>query len=133
MGAPSHRGDKGPALKAAADIGTGLKFAAAFVAIALATEYARQLFGGQGALLTSALGGLVGVDTTNTTMARLGAAGSVPASTVATAVLVAAAVNSVAKGVYATVIAGRAFLSLSAIAFLPPLAIAAAFAVAWSF
>ncbi len=117
-------------LKATADIGTGLKFVAAFVVIALATEYARQYFGAQGAIAASALGGLVDVDATNATMARLGASGAVSVAEVATAVIIAAAVNSVAKGVYAVAIAGRAFMPLSALVFLPPLAVAAiAFAI----
>lgn len=117
-------------LKATADIGTGLKFVAVFVAIALATEYARQYFGGQGAIAASALGGLVDIDATNATMARLGASGAVSVAEVATAVIIAAAVNSVAKGVYAVAIAGRRFIFYAALVFLTPLAAAAvAFAI----
>jgi uncharacterized membrane protein (DUF4010 family) len=112
-------------LKATADIGTGLKFVAAFVAIAIATEYARQYFGAQGAIAASALGGLVDVDATNATMARLGASGAVSVFEVATAVIIAAAVNSIAKGVYAVAIAGRGFIPYAALVFLPPLAVAA--------
>jgi uncharacterized membrane protein (DUF4010 family) len=113
-------------LKASADIGTGLKFVAAFIAVALITHYAQQAFGHQGALLASALGGLVDVDATNATMARLGARGGATVAEVTAAVLLAAAVNSLAKGVYAVGIAGREFAPLAALVFLPPLATAAA-------
>ncbi len=118
--------DGGIELEAAADIGTGLKFVAAFVAVALATHYAQQAFGHHGALIASALGGLVDVDATNATMARLGASGGATVVEVTIAVLLAAAVNSVAKGVYAVAIAGKRFLPLAALVFLPPLATAGA-------
>ncbi|MGE3333268.1 MAG: MgtC/SapB family protein [Rhodospirillaceae bacterium] len=118
--------DGGIELEAAADIGTGLKFVAAFVAVALATHYAQQAFGHHGALIASALGGLVDVDATNATMARLGASGGATVIEVTIAVLLAAAVNSVAKGVYAVAIAGKRFLPLAALVFLPPLATAGA-------
>ncbi len=111
-------------LDASADIGTGLKFVAAFVAVALLTHYAREAFGHQAALVTSALGGLVDIDATNATMARLGATGAATVAEVAAAVLLAAAVNSVAKAVYAIAIAGRTFAPLAAVVFLPPLATA---------
>jgi uncharacterized membrane protein (DUF4010 family) len=112
------------ALKATADIGTGLKFVAAFVVIGVVTEYAREFFGGQGAIVASALGGLVDVDATNATMARMGATNLVSVAQVATAVIIAAAVNSIAKGVYAVAIAGRGFAPLAVAVFLPPLAVA---------
>ncbi|MCA0200695.1 MAG: DUF4010 domain-containing protein [Proteobacteria bacterium] len=113
-------------LEASADIGTGLKFVAAFIAVALVTHYAQQAFGHQGALIGSALGGLVDVDATNATMARLGASGGATVVEVALAVLLAAAVNAIAKAVYAVVIAGRAFAPYAALVFLPPLATAGA-------
>ncbi|MGE4061808.1 MAG: MgtC/SapB family protein [Rhodospirillaceae bacterium] len=109
-----------------ADIMTGVKFVAAFAAIAVATHYAREYFGTGGALATSALGGLVDVDATNATMARLGAAGSASAWDVAVAVMVAVGVNSLAKGVYAVAIAGRTFAPLAILAFAPPVVAGAA-------
>lgn len=118
--------ERGIELNASADIGTGLKFVAAFVAVALITHYAQQSFGQQGALIASALGGLVDVDATNATMARLGASGGASVVEVTAAVLLAAAVNSIAKGVYAVVIAGRGFAPLAALVFLPPLVAAGA-------
>jgi uncharacterized membrane protein (DUF4010 family) len=121
----NKRRDGALGLKATADIGTGLKFVAAFVAVVLVTEYARQAFGGQGALVAAGLGGLVDVDATNATMARLGAAGSVSVAEVATAVIIAAAVNSIAKGVYAVAVAGQTFAPLVILVFLPPLGVAA--------
>ena len=117
-------------LKATADVATGLKFVAAFAVIALATEFARQLLGTSGAIVASALGGLVDVDATNTTMARLGASGAAPVQEVVAAVVVATSINTLAKGGYAIAIAGRPFARLAALAFLPPLATAGlAFAV----
>ncbi len=118
--------DGGIELEASADIGTGLKFVAAFVTVALITHYAQQAFGHQGALIASALGGLVDVDATNATMARLGASGGATIFEVTVAVLLAAAVNSIAKAVYAVAIAGRKFAPLAAMVFLPPLLTAGA-------
>ncbi len=112
--------------EASADIGTGLKFVAAFIAVALVTHYAQQAFGNRGALIASALGGLVDVDATNATMARLGASGGATMFEVAAAVLLAVAVNSIAKAIYAVAIAGRRFAPLAAMVFLPPLMTAGA-------
>lgn len=125
LGAKKKKGDGELGVNATADIATGVKFVLAFVAVAVVTHYAREYFGSNGALFASALGGLVDVDATNATMARLGAAGSASAVEVATAVIIAVAVNSIAKGAYAVAIAGRAFLPLSLLVFLPPLAAAA--------
>lgn len=125
FGSKTKKADGELGVNATADIVTGLKFVAAFIAVALATHYARDAFGPQGALLASALGGLVDVDATNATMARLGASGGASAVEVAAAVILAVAVNSVAKAVYAVVIAGRSFTRLAALVFFPPLAAAA--------
>ncbi len=122
FGAKKSKADHDPGVGASADIMTGIKFVLAFIVIALLTHYAQEHFGSQGALIASALGGFVDVDATTATMARLGASGSAATVQVATAILVAAGVNTFAKGLYATVIAGGKFGRLSLMIFGAPLA-----------
>ncbi len=114
------RSDADVALGAPSDIGTGIKFMVAMMVIALATHYGQDLFGQTGALAAAAAGGLVDIDATTVTMSRLGAAGTVPSTEVVAGIFMAVLVNSLAKGTYATVIAGRSFVRFAALIFALP-------------
>lgn len=121
FGRRSKDADGGLVVEPSADITTGIKFVLAFAVIAIATHYARAYFGASGGMAAAALGGLVDVDATNATMARLGASGAASAVEVVGAVVLAVAVNSIAKGIYAVAVAGRSFAAFSVLIFAPPL------------
>lgn len=108
------------ALGSPSDIGTGVKFVLALILVALATYYGQEMLGQAGALAAAAAGGLVDIDATTVTMSRLGAAGTVPAREVIAGIFTAIGVNSLAKAIYATVIAGRSFTRFAVLIFGAP-------------
>lgn len=97
-------------------------FAVLFVAISIATEWARSRFGAAGVDTLAAVVGFTDIDPFVLSIAQ-GATGALPVATAATAVLIAIASNNVLKAGYAVVFAGwRA--SLNAVVVLIALAFA---------
>ncbi|MDX2145264.1 MAG: DUF4010 domain-containing protein [Rhodospirillaceae bacterium] len=95
---------------AAGDLTTAMVFAAVLAVVTLLVHYARGWFGDAGVYAVAALSGLVDVDAVTVSMTRLAAAnGGSFVSAMSMAIVIALAVNTMAKLVYATAIAGRAF------------------------
>jgi uncharacterized membrane protein (DUF4010 family) len=95
---------------AAGDLTTAIGFAAVLAVVTLLVHYARGWFGDAGVYAVAAVSGLVDVDAVTVSMTRLAAAnGGAFVSAMSLAIVIALAVNTLAKLVYATAIAGRAF------------------------
>lgn len=110
---PSRRGAAETAIEPGPppDLGLPVKFGLFLAVFSLAAYYARELFGDAGVLAASAISGLVDVDAVTVSLARQGAAGQLGVEALVAGIIVAVAVNSVVKGVYALVIAGRRLLA----------------------
>jgi uncharacterized membrane protein (DUF4010 family) len=97
------------------ELGTALAFAAVFVAMLAATHFALDHFGRGGVYLLATAMGVSDVDPFVMGMTQA-VPGATPLALAAAAILIAAAANNVAKGVYAYVLgsrpAGRASLAL---------------------
>lgn len=104
-------------------------FAAAFVVILVVTRLVLDWVGKGGLYALAAVMGLTDVDPFVMSLAQSGGHGE-PMGVVASAVVVAAAANNVAKGVYARAFGGRACGNL-ALALLVALAAAGLLPVAW--
>jgi uncharacterized membrane protein (DUF4010 family) len=90
-------------------------FAALFVVISIATQWARAHFGAAGVDTLAAVVGFTDIDPFVLSIAQ-GGTGAMPAATAATAVLIAIASNNVLKAVYAVAFAGwRASVSAAAV------------------
>jgi uncharacterized membrane protein (DUF4010 family) len=76
------------------DLGAAIVFAAILAGVMLATHYAREWFGISGLYATAALAGLVDVDAIAVTAATMA---ETPARAAVAAILIAAAVNTLAK------------------------------------
>jgi uncharacterized membrane protein (DUF4010 family) len=87
-------------------IGTAIKLAALLVAVMLAAELVRRIFGGVGVLVVAALSGAADVDAVTISMARM-AGGDVDSNTAARAVMVAIAVNTISKTIMAGSVGNR--------------------------
>ncbi|MCB1380656.1 MAG: MgtC/SapB family protein [Alphaproteobacteria bacterium] len=92
----AHDG-KGLDLKNPFDLGEVLRFGLLLTAVMLAVVFARQYFGDAGLLGLAALSGLADVDAMTISAARLDSTGTIAAN----AILLAIAVNSLAKSIYA--------------------------------
>lgn len=92
-------------LKDSRDLTLALSFAAFLGVVTLAAYYGNKFFGTAGLLAVSALSGLVDVDAVTVSAARQAAA-SAPGAALVLAVSAALAVNTIAKAVYVSVIAG---------------------------
>lgn len=91
-----------------ADIGGALEFAVILTLITLGTELAREWLGTSGILATAAISGAVDVDAVTVAMSRMAGGQDAPSFAMqAVAILLATAVNGIAKTVYAVAIAGR--------------------------
>jgi uncharacterized membrane protein (DUF4010 family) len=93
-------------LKNPFSIGSAIKFAAVFAAVAFASKLALELIGQRGAYLAALLSGIADVDAITLTLSRLHASGELDPTTAVAAICVAAATNSVVKIGIATVIGG---------------------------
>ncbi|HEX4192373.1 MAG TPA: DUF4010 domain-containing protein, partial [Stellaceae bacterium] len=103
-------------------------FTLLFIAISIATQWARSHFGAAGVDTLAAVVGFTDIDPFVLSLAQ-GGTGAMPASAAATAILIAIASNNVLKASYAVAFAGwRA--SISAAAVLVALAIAGVAAIA---
>jgi uncharacterized membrane protein (DUF4010 family) len=80
-------------------------FAVLFVAISIATEWARAHFGAAGVNTLAAVVGFADIDPFVLSIAQ-GGSGSMPVPTAATAILIAVASNNILKASYAVVFAG---------------------------
>ena len=102
-------------------------FAALFVAISIATEWAREHYGAAGVNTLAAVVGFADIDPFVLSIAQ-GGSGSMPVTAAATAILIAVGSNNVLKASYAVVFAGwRA--AVNAAALLVALALAGIVAV----
>ncbi len=117
---------EGAPLGPPSDIGTAVRFGAALVVIALAIHYGKIFFGESGALIGAMAGGLVDVDATTITMARLAQSEQASLSHAIGAILAALVVNNAAKAVYAVVIGGRGLVWPMALIFAVPFALGGA-------
>jgi len=88
------------------ELGTAFAFAAVFVAMLVATHLALEHFGRGGVYLLATAMGVSDVDPFVMGMTQA-APGTTPLALAAAAILIAAAANNVAKGVYAYVLASR--------------------------
>ncbi|MCB2107183.1 MAG: MgtC/SapB family protein [Rhodobacteraceae bacterium] len=95
----------------------------------LAVFYAQSTFGDTGVYIAAALSGLIDVDAVNVSLSRQGVAGTLTIDAVTAGVVIAVAVNTIVKAVYAGVIAGRRLLG--ALAALSG-AVCAALALGWA-
>jgi uncharacterized membrane protein (DUF4010 family) len=94
------------------DLTTAVGFAVVLGAVTLLVHYGRLWFGDAGVYSVAALSGLIDVDAVTVSMARQAAlAPEAFSSTMSTAIIIALAVNTTAKLVYASAIAGRDFLA----------------------
>jgi uncharacterized membrane protein (DUF4010 family) len=84
-------------------IGTALKLAALIAAVSLAAELLRGAYGEVGVYVVAALSGVADVDAITIAMARMGGDAAAPdwEQTAVRAILLAVAVNTVAKAVMA--------------------------------
>lgn len=98
-----------------------LQFGALLILITLLTEAARAWMGNQGLFAVAALAGLVDVDAINLTLAKMARTGLETAIAIQGITLVAM-VNTLIKGLLATIIAGKRM----GLRLLPPLVLAAA-------
>ena len=104
------------------ELGASLVFAALFVAISLASAWARATFGAAGVYLLAAIVGVADVDPFVLSMAEHGPA-QLPVAEAAVAILIAASSNNILKAGYAMAFAGpRA--SAAPVAILAALALA---------
>jgi uncharacterized membrane protein (DUF4010 family) len=111
------------------ELRTAFLFAAAFVVILVVTRLVLEWVGKGGLYVLAAVMGLTDVDPFVMSLAQSGGHGQ-PTSVVASAVLVAAAANNVAKGVYARTFGERAAGNL-ALGLLLALAAAGVVPIAW--
>ncbi len=93
-------------LKNPFELSTVLKFGAFLAAIMIAATWLTAVAGPSGAYALAAVSGIADVDAITLSMARLGQ-GSLTVETAATAILVAAAVNTLAKAALAWIAGGR--------------------------
>jgi uncharacterized membrane protein (DUF4010 family) len=103
---PVGDNEQGAPPKAPDDLGAAIVFAAILAGVMIAAFYARSWFGITGFYATAALAGLVDVDAITVTAATLA---DTPATAMAAAILIAAAVNSLVKIVIAFGLGPRAF------------------------
>ena len=97
------------------ELSAAVIFAVLFVAISIATEWARSRFGAAGVDTLAAVVGFTDIDPFVLSIAQ-GGPGAIPVATAATAVLIAIASNNVLKAGYAIVFAGwRASLNAAAV------------------
>jgi uncharacterized membrane protein (DUF4010 family) len=90
-------------------------FAVLFVAISIATEWARQHFGDAGVNTLAVVVGFVDIDPFVLSIAQ-GGSGTMPVPTAATAILIAVASNNILKASYAVAFAGwRASINAAAV------------------
>jgi uncharacterized membrane protein (DUF4010 family) len=106
---PARAGASGPRIEPGPppDLGLPVKFGLFLAVFSLAAFYARELFGDAGVLAASAISGLIDVDAVTVSLARQGADGQLGLDALVGGIVVAVAVNSAVKGVYAVAIAGR--------------------------
>ena len=111
-------------------IGTALKLGAIIVAVMLAVGYLRSILGSAGVLLVAAVSAIVDADAVTLSMARLGGGGAaLDLQTAGNSILIAVAVNTLAKASMTIAIGGR-WLGLT-VGAASLVALAAGLAVAW--
>jgi uncharacterized membrane protein (DUF4010 family) len=101
-------------------VGTSIKLAAFIVAVMLAAELVRRLWGDAGVLAVAGVSGIADVDALTLSMARM----DIPVSLATQAVLLAVAVNIVSKAGMAAWVGGRAVGRRVGLASLAALAVA---------
>lgn len=100
-------------LRLGAAVGFGVLFTVVIVAVRAASEY----LGSAGVFAASALAGITDVDSITLSVAELALGGQLQARVAARAILLAAAVNTVAKGVMASVLGSPSLRRLVGYAF----------------
>ena len=82
-------------------LSTAITFAIAFAVVLVLVRGANEYFGNAGVYLTSAIAGIVDVDAITLTASELASTAQIDASVAATAIILAALVNTAAKAVFA--------------------------------
>jgi uncharacterized membrane protein (DUF4010 family) len=90
------------------ELGKAIQFALLFAVVLFVARAAHHYFGSAGIYLASGLAGLADVDAITVSAARLSRDEVVPLSTGAAAVLLASAVNTLVKGLIASILGGSA-------------------------
>ena len=85
-------------------LSTAITFAIAFAVVLVLVQGANEYFGDVGVYLTSALAGIVDVDAITLTASRLASSGQLANVVAATAIIIAALVNTAAKAIFAAVL-----------------------------
>lgn len=86
---------------------TAITFAVAFAVVLVLVRAASEYFGEAGVYLTSALAGIVDVDAITLTASELASSGQIAPRVAATAIILAALVNTAAKAVFAISLGAR--------------------------
>jgi uncharacterized membrane protein (DUF4010 family) len=86
---------------------TAITFALAFAVVLVLVRAASEYFGDAGVYLTSALAGIVDVDAITLTASELASSDQITSRVAATAIIIAALVNTAAKGVFAMSLGAR--------------------------
>ena len=94
-----------------------LKFAIFFMIILVVVEFMNRNFGDSGVYIASFISGFTDVDAITLTMAKLNQSGSLPTSTVITAIILAATSNTLVKFLITVVGGNRALTKYTAIGF----------------
>jgi uncharacterized membrane protein (DUF4010 family) len=106
-GEPAHRGERDVELRNPLDLASAIEFGLFLAGVMLLSRGLTESMGDRGLFLVAAVAGLADVDAIALSAAAMATQGQATIAAALTAVLLAAAVNTVVKAAYAWVLGGR--------------------------